>query len=241
MTIGPGQPAPTVELRLLTYNVRGLRDDAAAVARVIRSAQPDLVCVQEARVGLRWRSAAAELARRSGLYVVTGGRPAAGNLLLCAARVDLVSAEDHRLSRTPGLAARGCAAAVMRIGGIKVGVIGAHFGLRVAERRLHAAEVAVIADELRGAGATTVVLAADLNSRPWGAEWKPLLAPLRDTAPKGAAWSTFPARAPTARIDVVLAEPKVTVVSCGVVDHPEVARASDHRPVLAVLHLPGAG
>ncbi len=65
-------------LRLLTYNVRSMRDDRAAVARVIRSAEPDVVCVQEAPRFLRWRSTCAALARTSGLVVVGGGRPAGG-------------------------------------------------------------------------------------------------------------------------------------------------------------------
>jgi endonuclease/exonuclease/phosphatase family metal-dependent hydrolase len=237
VTEQPIQPARMVELRVLTYNVRGVRAGMAGIARVITAARPDIVCVQEAPVGLRWRGRTAELARRSGLYVVTGGRPAAGNLMLCAARVDRISAADSLLSRTPGLAVRGCTSAVLRVGRIKIGVIGVHFGLRAPERHRHAAEVAAIADRLRSDGATAVLIAGDLNASPSAAEWEPLYVRLRDTALADAAWGTFPAHAPTARIDVVLAEPDVPVVSCEVLEHPDVARASDHRPVLAVLRL----
>ena len=63
-------------LRVLSYNVRSLRDDADAVASVIRSCEPDVVCIQEAPRFLRWRSKCAALARTSGMFVVTGGRPA---------------------------------------------------------------------------------------------------------------------------------------------------------------------
>lgn len=237
MTEQVGAPPP-LELRVLTYNVHGLRSGAAAVARMISAAEPDVVCVQESPVRLRWRSRAAELARRSGLYVVTGGRPAAGNLLLCAPRIDLVSASDHLLSRSPGLPSRGCAAAVLRAGGTRIGVIGAHFGLRAPERRRHAVEVAAIADQLRADGATTVLLAGDLNATLAATEWQPLLARWRDTAEPGADWSTFPASTPRARIDVVLVEPLVTVLSCEVPPHTDLAGASDHLPVLAVLHVP---
>lgn len=223
---------------MLTYNVRGLRAGTAPVTRVISATDADVVCVQEAPVGLRWRTRAAELARRSGLYVVTGGRSAAGNLLLCSARTDVVTSANHLLSRSPGLQPRGCVAAVLRLGGVRFGVVGTHFGLRAAERRRHADEVAEVAETLRSAGAEAVVLAADLNSQPWAREWEPLLARLRDTVPAGSRWTTFPARAPTARIDVVLADPAVTVVSTTVIEHLEVSRASDHRPVLAVLQLP---
>jgi endonuclease/exonuclease/phosphatase family metal-dependent hydrolase len=229
---------PRVELRVLTYNIRGLRGGMAGVARVINSARADVVCIQEGPAGWRWRSPAAELARRSGMYVVSGGRPAAGNLLLCAARVDRLSATDHRLSRTPGLAARGCAESLMRVGGVTIGVVGVHFGLRAPERRRHAEEVAAIADRLRAAGAVGVVLGADLNSAPTSAEWEPLLTTLRDTAPPHTDWSTFPAQQPRARIDVVLADPAVEVTACGVLDEGGPPHASDHRPVLAVLQLP---
>ncbi|HEY2985649.1 MAG TPA: hypothetical protein VGJ38_15950, partial [Jatrophihabitantaceae bacterium] len=61
-------------LRLLCYNVRSLRDDEDAVARVIRGCEAHVVCVQEAPRFARWRSKNAALARRSGLVVVGGGR-----------------------------------------------------------------------------------------------------------------------------------------------------------------------
>jgi endonuclease/exonuclease/phosphatase family metal-dependent hydrolase len=35
-------------VRVLSYNVRSMRDDRAALARVIRACAPDIVCVQEA-------------------------------------------------------------------------------------------------------------------------------------------------------------------------------------------------
>ena len=42
------------ELRVLSYNVRSLRDDPEALGRVIRSAQPHVVLVQEAPRFWRW-------------------------------------------------------------------------------------------------------------------------------------------------------------------------------------------
>ena len=62
------------ELRLLSYNVRSLRDDRASVAAVIRACRPDVVAVQEAPRSLRWRSKRAALARTSGLVVATADR-----------------------------------------------------------------------------------------------------------------------------------------------------------------------
>ena len=60
-------------LRVLTYNVRSMRDDRSALGRVISSAAPDVVLVQEAPRFARWRSLCAQLARMSGLVVVSGG------------------------------------------------------------------------------------------------------------------------------------------------------------------------
>ena len=76
-----------VELRVLSYNVRGLRDDRQALAEVVRAADPDVVCVQEAPRFLRWRSTCAALARTSGLVVVGGGHaPRPGRRAPAAAR-----------------------------------------------------------------------------------------------------------------------------------------------------------
>ena len=48
-------------VRVLSYNIRSMRDDTAALARVIRACAPDLVLVQEAPRFFRWRKAAARL------------------------------------------------------------------------------------------------------------------------------------------------------------------------------------
>jgi endonuclease/exonuclease/phosphatase family metal-dependent hydrolase len=80
------------ELRVLSYNVRGLRDDRAALADVVRSVDPDVVCVQEAPKYLRWRSKCASLAREWGLLYVAGGGSTGGTALFAHLRVDGSSA-----------------------------------------------------------------------------------------------------------------------------------------------------
>ena len=54
-------------VRVMSYNIRSLRDDSAAVVRVIRAADPDVVCVQEAPRFLFWRRKCARLARDVGM------------------------------------------------------------------------------------------------------------------------------------------------------------------------------
>jgi endonuclease/exonuclease/phosphatase family metal-dependent hydrolase len=44
------------ELRVLTWNVRSLRDDVEAIGEVVRGCEPDVVAVQEAPRFARWRS-----------------------------------------------------------------------------------------------------------------------------------------------------------------------------------------
>ena len=69
-------------LRLMTWNVRSLRDDRSSVVRVIQRCAPDVLFVQEAPRFFRARSKLAALARESGMVVACGGRPAAGVAIL---------------------------------------------------------------------------------------------------------------------------------------------------------------
>jgi endonuclease/exonuclease/phosphatase family metal-dependent hydrolase len=226
--------AEPTRLRVLTYNVRSLRDDPAAVAHVVRSVDPDVVCVQEAPRFLRWRAKIAALARESGLVFVTGGRPAGAVALLAHLRVDVHDARDGLLTKRPRLEQRGLAGAVVSKAGARLVVASAHLGLDAAERPTHAGEVLELLGQL---GAGPVVLAGDLNELPGDPAWQVLHAGgLRDPAPGSG--PTFPARAPRKRIDAVLVSDGVEVVDYRVVDEPGVERASDHRPVLADLTLP---
>ena len=74
-------------LRLMTWNVRSLRDDRDAVVGVLRRAAPDVLFVQEAPRFFRARSKLAALARESDLVVVCGGQPAAGVAILSNLRM----------------------------------------------------------------------------------------------------------------------------------------------------------
>ena len=68
---GRGSRVP-VEMRVLSWNLHGLRDDTVALAEVVRRLDPDVMCVQEAPKYLRWRAKTASLARDCGLFYVTG-------------------------------------------------------------------------------------------------------------------------------------------------------------------------
>jgi len=225
------EPAGT--LRVLAYNVRSLRDDARAVAEVIKFCRPDVVCIQEAPRLFRWRAKCAALARESGLVVVTGGRPAGAMLLLAALRVRVETSRDLLLSKTPGQHQRGLAVAVVAVPGLRVTVAAMHLGLDAAERRRHVDEVLA---ELARFDAP-VILAGDVNEEPTEPAWRVLADRCQDgfaVAPAGGG-PTFPAGAPSRRIDGIFVDPRLEVLSCAVPDVSGVEGASDHRPILAVL------
>ena len=69
------EPDGSAVIRVLSYNIRSMRDDRAALARVIRACAPDLVLVQEAPRFFRWRKRAARLARRTGLVTSPAAPP----------------------------------------------------------------------------------------------------------------------------------------------------------------------
>ena len=226
-------------LRVLSYNIRSLRDDAEAVAAVIRSCEPDVVCIQEAPRFLRWRSKCAALARTSGLFVVAGGRPAGAMLLLARLGVDVHATRELLLSRTPGLHQRGLAIAEVEVGGQRWAVASMHLGLRADERQRHADEVleALVGYDV------PVVVAGDVNERPGEPAWTMLTEQYLDSwvaagGDESGAGGTYRSDAPYERIDGIFADRTLSVLSCVVPDLPEVATASDHRPVLAVLSLP---
>jgi endonuclease/exonuclease/phosphatase family metal-dependent hydrolase len=227
----------SVEMRVLSYNIRSLRDDARAVADVIRSADPDVVCLQEAPRFWRWRSKCAELARRSGLLYVNGGRTTGGVALLVNLRVDVLEAREGLLTKHGRLHQRGLAAAVVSRSGARLLVASAHLGLDAAERRTHAAEVL---DLLGRMPSGPTVLTGDLNEPAGKPAWEVFhRGGLRDLGPGSA--PTFPAHGPSKRIDAVLASGEVGLTDYRVVSVEGADRASDHLPVLAVLSVPSPG
>ncbi|WP_327298115.1 MULTISPECIES: endonuclease/exonuclease/phosphatase family protein [unclassified Streptomyces] len=226
-------------IRVLSYNIRSMRDDRAALTRVIRACDPDLVLIQEAPRFFRWRKAAARLAAGTDLVTLGGGAPAAGPLLLCSLRATVERSEDVLLPRTPGLHQRGFATAVVRIGGARLGVLNCHLSLQPAERHTQAG---LLLDRLGSMDVPHAVVGGDLNDRPDGRSFRRLAAELQDcraVKPWGGE-HTYPAADPDRRIDAVFATPEVEVLGCGVptdIPQADLRAASDHLPVLAALRV----
>lgn len=227
-------------VRLLAYNIRSMRDDRAALARVIGGLRPDIVCAQEAPRLLRWRRGRRRLAQATGLAPVLLKRPA-GLELYAGPRAAVLHREYHLLSPVPGMHRRGLAVGVFEVGGARLVVACVHLDLADGPRRRHAAEIVALLERRFTA---PVVVAGDVNEEPGGATWAYLCGRLQDAwavAPSGEEL-TYSAAEPVRRIDGVFADPRIEVVGCGVPDAPELLAdypaASDHRPVLAELRIP---
>ncbi|MGW1492901.1 endonuclease/exonuclease/phosphatase family protein [Streptomyces sp. NPDC002402] len=239
------EPDGSAVIRVLSYNIRSMRDDEDALARVIRACRPDLVFVQEAPRFFRWRKHAARLAAKSELVVLTGGATATGPLLLCSLRATVERTQDVLLPLTPGLHRRGFATAVVRIGGARIGLLSCHLSLWSDERY---AQAGMLLDRLSAMDVPYTIAAGDINERPTGRSFSRLAESLQDcwaVAPWGGEYTSTPDD-PHQRIDAIFAAQGVEVLGCGVplglpgITEADLRAATDHLPVLAALRVPGA-
>jgi len=218
----------TGPFRVVSWNVRSLRDDSAGVAAALAELRPDVVLLQEAPRLLGSRLANARLACRAGLRRTAGGASAAGNLLLVSRRVQVVQSHAVLLPRRRGLHRRGAVLAVLALDGVRFGVLGTHLDLD-AEARLATAR------RVRGPlpALPPLLVGADLNEEPGSPAWQVLSHGLidlaRDLGP------TFPQRAPRRRIDGLFADPALEVIA---VQRPDPGPVTDHLPLVADLRLP---
>ena len=221
-------------VRVVGYNVHGLRDDQRALTEVVRDLEPDVLVVQEAPRRLRWRSRCAELARRFGLVYASGGGTALGNLILVSLRVAVPEAWALRYPLVPGRHLRGAAFARCVVDRVPVVVAGTHLGLHADERL----DQARLLDRALAGLDAPLILAGDFNEPPQ-APARTLLAGRLADAAGGDGAPTFPAAGARTRIDAILVGPGVEVVGYRVPSSPATALASDHLPVVADLVLPG--
>lgn len=252
VTTNAGEPATSPgrgvdRIRLLTYNIRGFKDDREALVRVIRALGPDVVCLQEVPRHVFSGHRIGDLASECGLLWSGGGDRTGGTAILTSLRVDLLETDALSLPVRRFARPRGMASALLAVpAGPAVRVASVHLGLDCLERLRHAR---LILDRLRaGARAAPCVVAGDLNERPAGPAWRVLASEVSDAASEPAA-PTFPSGGPTRRIDAVLTSPDIRVealwvpgrgepVGADPVDPGDLSRASDHLPVLADLALP---
>jgi endonuclease/exonuclease/phosphatase family metal-dependent hydrolase len=231
---------PTI--RLLSYNVRSMRDDRAALARVIRRLEPDIACVQEAPRFAFWLRKRRWLARRTSLGLAVRSRPA-GLELYAGPRTALLYRRHRLLSPVPGMHRRGIVLGLLEVGGTRLVAASVHLDLAGGPRLRHAEEIVTELSRVRDRFEAPVVLAGDINEEPGGAAWDFLRERYQDgfaAAPVGEG-ATYSSSAPRTRIDGVFADFGIEVVGCGVPDEPDLLadypNATDHRPVLAELRV----
>lgn len=228
-------------MRVLSYNIRSLRDDRAAVVEVIRAADPDLVCLQEVPRFGAWRTARAELARRCGLRVVAGRRVGGLAVLAASSLLDgdgRVAATRYRLLTVlPGLHVRAVAIAVFEISGARLVVASSHLDLHPGARLWHAAQLRAHLAAASSRWRAPAILGIDVNEDPAAPAWRLLASghAVPGTAP------TYPTRAPARRIDALFTTPALTphpIPISTLVPAPTLTRATDHLPILAEVTVP---
>jgi endonuclease/exonuclease/phosphatase family metal-dependent hydrolase len=220
-----------VPLRVLTYNVHGLKDDRPALIELVRELAPDVVIVQEAPRRFRWRYKCAALADDFGMVVAAGGLPSLGNLLLVGLRVKVHDTWCLKYPLTPGRHMRGAAFARGSVRGATFTVSGSHLATDPVERPVQAARWKQELSGLEG----PVIAAGDLNEGPGGGAWRTVA---DGFTPPASTALTFPATLPRKQLDAVFVTPDITIAAYDVIETDQARRASDHLPVCADLLLP---
>jgi endonuclease/exonuclease/phosphatase family metal-dependent hydrolase len=230
-------------LRVLSYNIHhaaGMdgKVDMERIARVIRSANPDIVALQEVDRGVSRSGKVDQLAKleeltgMSGLFSksISFGGGAYGNAVLTRLPV-----MKHETLALPGGEARSVLIATLRTRkadpASEFVFFATHFAFSQEKNRVKAA--AKISAYLKTHKIGAALLAGDLNARPASETMRAVFRDWTDSSAK-AEHPTVPVGEPKGQIDYVLYRPAAgwKVVSVKVLDE---AVASDHRPILVTL------
>jgi endonuclease/exonuclease/phosphatase family metal-dependent hydrolase len=241
-------------VRILTYNVhRWLGTDRkvapARIAEVIASCEPDIVALQEVRVGRTHAGAldqAAIVAAKLGMDLhfqptirILGEQY--GIAVLSRHPSNIVkSGRLPTLSPRPSFEKRSALWVSVEVDGHPVQVVNAHLSLRSGERRAQAA--ALLGPDWMGHPdcADSAVLLGDFNAPPYSRSYRLMADQLRDAQlsnPTGEAQPTFHTRAPLLRLDHVFVTKSLEVVAAAPVRNSLTRVASDHFPLLAELRV----
>jgi endonuclease/exonuclease/phosphatase family metal-dependent hydrolase len=239
--------------RVLTYNVhRWVGTDRqiapARIAEVIASCAPDIVALQEVRVGSPKSGIdqAAVVAAALGMDMhfqptirMFGEQFGIAILTKHPSRL-VQSGRLPSLSSGAALEKRCALWARVSLGGREIQVLNAHLSLRSRER--YAQATALLGPEWLGHADCTdpAILVGDFNAPPHSRSYRLFASRLNDAQlanPTGQPQPTFHTRAPVLRLDHVFTTPSVEVVEAGPVRTRLTRVASDHYPLLAQFRL----
>ncbi|MFK5633877.1 endonuclease/exonuclease/phosphatase family protein [Ornithinimicrobium sp. LYQ103] len=233
-------PAPTTPaaLRVATYNLRGLKDDKAAAAAVVRAIDPDVLLLQEVPRYPASSYAISAFARECGLLWSGRTRWVSGTSLMTNLRVNPTDAEDRPLRVGLRENPRSyTVASVRRAGSVPVTVVSVHLSLVEEQRVDHARTVLrEIAEDPRIALDQPLVVGGDLNEDGEGPAWRAVVGALSEVSDDR---PTFPAARPHRRIDAIFARGHrgATPGDPAVLEGLDLDGASDHLPVWVDLEV----
>jgi endonuclease/exonuclease/phosphatase family metal-dependent hydrolase len=221
------------DVRVGTWNLHGLRAGVDAALREVRRQELDVLLVQESGSRKDGRALGERLGWVACLDPPAFPRRRVRNAVLL--RPGLVRSVRSRLERlSPGsfLAPRGALLAELDE---RWAVTSVHLGLDAQERGRHVRQLL----GLRGVTGERSVLGGDLNAEPDAPGPAAVRRHLTDVWEEVGAGpgATFPARAPTARIDYVFVGAAVRALRAWTAGSPEI---SDHLMVVADLRVPDA-
>lgn len=250
----PVHAGTDVTLRVMSFNIRSGNGNLDGTADAIRASAADVVALQEVDVHWAERSNFADQAsvlgeqlgmqvRFARIYHLPGASatsPAREFGVALLSKFPIVRWSNDTLTRLstqepnpvpapmPGLLD-----ATIDVHGTLVRVFNTHLDYR-SDPRVRQQQVSEMLARIHEASEPTIVF-GDMNAKPEAPELQPLLRRLRDAWPGVGVGPgfTYPADAPSERIDYVLVSPHFRVRSASVV----LTEASDHRPVVVDLKL----
>ena len=230
-----------MRLTFASYNIRkavGLdgRRDPERIVAVLREIDADVVALQEAdrRFGRRLAALPRALIENhtdyqiAPLAMTADGMAWHGNALLVRKRMAVLAVRPITL---PMLEPRGALCAELLVDGNAIRVVGMHLCLSGLHRR---GQLRAVQADIAARLACPTVLMGDFN------EWSRRGGALRALE---AGWQvpvlgrSYPARAPLATLDRIIASPEWRCLGAGVHRSALAAIASDHLPVFARLAL----
>lgn len=219
-------------LRVVTYNLRGLKDDPAAAAAVVRRLDPDVLLLQEVPRYPGSSYAISSFARQSGLLWSGRTRLVSGTSLMTHLRVESTDSQDRRLKVGLRENPRSYTLAQVRqVGGPWVTVVSVHLSLVGEQRVDHVRTVlAELADDPRVPDDGALVVGGDLNENHEGQAWRIVAGELVEVSDDRV---TFPARRPQHRLDALFSRGhrEARPGDPALLEGLDLAVASDHLPV----------